>query len=377
MTETRKLRVFLCHSSQDKPTVRKLYQRLNAEGWIDPWLDEEKLLPGMDWDIEIEKAVETADVVIVCLSSNSVNKEGYIQKELRFALNVALKMPEETIFIIPLRLNECKPPSKLTIWQYIDYFPKDKEARALDRIFLSLRRRANALNLELGTAKAGVFALGKEKIQGSRVHYEEFKVFYESLTPMDRQRIGDLEDKLVKQILVYGTFLGTWKKTFIDEGDTENLERITKLLRESSFLKSKSIASWSLNPPLTVAQLYAIWLVYRYETSYNEQKWNLDLDSINPPSAGLNWWDSPWDDVLLYICRIAGREVASNIVRSLLDIQRKNKENHLTAVKLAVRIVSSGSPIDNETLSYMLDMVMKIGIGVVEIRYGEYYEEEE
>lgn len=45
MTETRKLRVFLCHASQDKPIVRELYQRLLAEGWIDPWLDEEKLLP--------------------------------------------------------------------------------------------------------------------------------------------------------------------------------------------------------------------------------------------------------------------------------------------------------------------------------------------
>ena len=62
MTETRKLRVFLCHSSQDKPIVRELYQRLNAEGWIDPWLDEEKLLPGQDWEMEIEKAVEATDV---------------------------------------------------------------------------------------------------------------------------------------------------------------------------------------------------------------------------------------------------------------------------------------------------------------------------
>ena len=52
----RKLRVFLCHSSQDKPIVRELYQRLNAESWIDPWLDEAKLLPGQDWDMEIEKA---------------------------------------------------------------------------------------------------------------------------------------------------------------------------------------------------------------------------------------------------------------------------------------------------------------------------------
>jgi len=41
MTETRKLRVSLCHSSQDKTIVHELYQRLNAEGWIDAWLEEE------------------------------------------------------------------------------------------------------------------------------------------------------------------------------------------------------------------------------------------------------------------------------------------------------------------------------------------------
>ena len=76
MTESRKLRVFLCHASQDKPVVRELYQRLLAEGWIDPWLDEEKLLPGQDWGMEIEKAVENTDVVVVFLSDNSVTKEG-------------------------------------------------------------------------------------------------------------------------------------------------------------------------------------------------------------------------------------------------------------------------------------------------------------
>ncbi|MFZ5910497.1 MAG: TIR domain-containing protein [Chloroflexota bacterium] len=45
-TAERKLRVFLCHASHDKPAVRELYQRLKAEGWIDPWLDEENLFPG-------------------------------------------------------------------------------------------------------------------------------------------------------------------------------------------------------------------------------------------------------------------------------------------------------------------------------------------
>jgi len=43
MTESHKIRVFFCHTSQDKPVVRELYQRLFGEGWIDPWLDEKKL----------------------------------------------------------------------------------------------------------------------------------------------------------------------------------------------------------------------------------------------------------------------------------------------------------------------------------------------
>ena len=91
MAVPRKLKVFLCHASQDKLVVRELYQRLLAEDWIDPWLDEEKLLPGQDWNLEIEKAVETSDAVVVCVSTISMAKEGYVQKELRRILDLALE----------------------------------------------------------------------------------------------------------------------------------------------------------------------------------------------------------------------------------------------------------------------------------------------
>lgn len=72
MPKPRKLRVFRCHSSQDKPAVRELYKRMEAEGWIDPWLDEENLYPGQDWDLEIEKAVEAADAMRYATSTYSV-----------------------------------------------------------------------------------------------------------------------------------------------------------------------------------------------------------------------------------------------------------------------------------------------------------------
>jgi len=142
----RKLRVFLCHASQDKPIVRELYQRLLAEGWIDPWLDEEKLLPGQDWSMEIEKAVEAADSVIVCLSDNSVTKEGYVQRELKYILDIALEKPEGTIFIIPLRLDSCQVPRRIRGWQWVDLFPKENWEVGYLKIIKSLENRI--LNLK-------------------------------------------------------------------------------------------------------------------------------------------------------------------------------------------------------------------------------------
>lgn len=145
---TRPLRVFLCHSSNDKPAVRELYQKLRAESWIQPWLDEEELYPGQDWNMEIEKAVEAADAIIVCLSKNSINKEGYVQRELRIVLDYADYKPEGTLYIMPVRMEECEPPRRLRPWQYADYFERQRE-RGLQRLLVSLRRRADSLSLGL------------------------------------------------------------------------------------------------------------------------------------------------------------------------------------------------------------------------------------
>jgi len=101
------LRVFLCHSSADKAAVRDLYKFLKASGF-DPWLDEEDLVAGQDWEYEIRKAVRESDVVLVCLSQNSINKSGFIQKELKYALDVADEQPEGVIFIIPLKSGDRK-----------------------------------------------------------------------------------------------------------------------------------------------------------------------------------------------------------------------------------------------------------------------------
>jgi SOS-response transcriptional repressor LexA len=123
MTENRKLKVFLCHSSEDKPKVRKLYRRLVSDGF-DAWLDEEKLIPGHNWDYEIRKAMQETDVVIICLSNNAVNKAGYVQKEIRQAIDKANEQPEGKVYLIPLKLEDCKVPASINQYQWVDLFSR-------------------------------------------------------------------------------------------------------------------------------------------------------------------------------------------------------------------------------------------------------------
>ena len=125
-----KIKVFLCHASDDKPAVRKLYQRLKSDGF-NPWLDAEKLLPGQDWRFYIEKAVRNSNTLIVCLSTKSMTKSGYVQKKIKYVLNIADEKPEGEIYIIPAKLEECNIPSRLKRWHCVNLFQKDGYDRLL------------------------------------------------------------------------------------------------------------------------------------------------------------------------------------------------------------------------------------------------------
>jgi formylglycine-generating enzyme required for sulfatase activity len=138
----RQLRVFLCHARADTAAVRVLYDRLREEGFL-PWLDEEDLIAGQDWQVEIPKAVRAADLVLVCLSTHSTNKEGYVQKEIKLALDVADEKPEGTIYIVPLKLEECSVPDRLGRWQWVDFF----HPKGYERLLKALRHRAESLGL--------------------------------------------------------------------------------------------------------------------------------------------------------------------------------------------------------------------------------------
>jgi hypothetical protein len=140
----RQLKLFLCHASVDKPHVLALYDLLISDG-VKPWLDEREILPGQDWELEIQKSIKTSDLVLVCLSTRSVTKEGFVQKEIALAVDAAQEKPEGTIFIVPTRLDPCMVPDRLRKWHWVDFFDQG----GYEKLIASCMHRAQQLGLRL------------------------------------------------------------------------------------------------------------------------------------------------------------------------------------------------------------------------------------
>jgi hypothetical protein len=161
MANKGKPRIFLCHAKEDKARVRELYHQLKAAGYS-PWLDEEDLLPGVDWDLEIRRAIRGSEFFLACLSKKSIDKRGYVQKELKMGLGVLDEMPEGKIYLIPVRFEACEVPERLQSWQWVDLFaPRgfEKLKRALDS---ELDSRPAPIEPELILIPAGEFLMGSD-----------------------------------------------------------------------------------------------------------------------------------------------------------------------------------------------------------------------
>lgn len=117
--------VFLCYAREDFERVHALYLLLRGLG-LRPWLDKYDITGGELWQQAIEKAVRKADFFIASFSNASVRKTGFVQREYRLALDALAERPAASIFVIPVRLDECELPDlsyagmRLSDLQWVD-----------------------------------------------------------------------------------------------------------------------------------------------------------------------------------------------------------------------------------------------------------------
>jgi len=114
--------LFLSYAREDTASAVRLFDDLSRAG-VDVWLDKEYLLAGQNWKAAIREAIRGSRFFLALLSNNSVSKKGYVQNELKHALEILDEYPETTIFIIAIRIDNCNPTSeKLKELHWIDMF---------------------------------------------------------------------------------------------------------------------------------------------------------------------------------------------------------------------------------------------------------------
>jgi hypothetical protein len=119
-----RIRVFIAYARENAAEADRLYEALLDHGFA-PWMDRRKLLPGQNWPRRIEDAIYNSDYFIACFSKESVQKKGGFQAELRYALDCARRVPLDDVFLIPLRLDDCRVPTRIQReTQYVDMFPE-------------------------------------------------------------------------------------------------------------------------------------------------------------------------------------------------------------------------------------------------------------
>ncbi|MBD3338652.1 MAG: TIR domain-containing protein [Candidatus Lokiarchaeota archaeon] len=147
--KSNKPQIFLSYAHEDAEIAEKIYTDLAKYG-LNVWFDSNSLLPGQRWKVEIEKAIKNSTHFIALISDCSVNKRGYVQKELKQALDVLDEFPESEIFVIPVRLDDCEPShEKLKDLHWVDFFPEDEYSNGVQKILNVIR--PNVINLRSKT----------------------------------------------------------------------------------------------------------------------------------------------------------------------------------------------------------------------------------
>jgi eukaryotic-like serine/threonine-protein kinase len=132
--------------------------------------DEVDILPGQDWEREIRRALQISDFILIFLSRISVAKRGYVQREMKLALDAWQEVPEGTIHTIPVRLDDCTAPESFRRYQWVNLF----DATGFDRIVHAVRAElakrpmkepepytfTNSIGMEFVLVPAGTFMMG-------------------------------------------------------------------------------------------------------------------------------------------------------------------------------------------------------------------------
>jgi hypothetical protein len=132
--ERERRKVFIVYAREDLDVARKLTAELKKHGF-NPWLDVDEITPGQIWQKTVLRSLEESAAALV-LVSDHLNKKGFVQEELRVALDTLQESQKDLSPVVPVRLDDSPVPDRLSHVQWVNLFEKN----GLDRLLIGLKR---------------------------------------------------------------------------------------------------------------------------------------------------------------------------------------------------------------------------------------------
>ena len=127
--------IFLCHSSIDKPKVRRLANDLLIAGST-VWFDEAEIKIGDSIIRKIEEGINKCDYLGVVLSS-AAKESVWVRREVEMALTQ--EIVKDKVKVLPILVEDCEIPGFLLGKMYADFREEANYSKELEKVIERLQ----------------------------------------------------------------------------------------------------------------------------------------------------------------------------------------------------------------------------------------------
>lgn len=115
--------IFLNYAREDLAIAKQISDALDDAG-VEHWFDKKKMMVGQFFKPEIKRALRASNYIVLLLSDQSVSKTGFVQIEIKEAIELQAERPSGQVYLLPVRIDECEPTAEaLTELHWLDLFP--------------------------------------------------------------------------------------------------------------------------------------------------------------------------------------------------------------------------------------------------------------
>jgi len=155
--------IFISYATPDRDRVVPYHDALSAKGY-DVWIDYRRIKAGQIWDFEIKRALDKATLILIFISTKSIDRRGYVQREIKIALDKAAEKLADDIYVIPILLDDdAEIPEQIKHLQAVRASDSDKD----DRIEDAIRHQLEKLGENVAEAQERL------SVRWSSTHYRD------------------------------------------------------------------------------------------------------------------------------------------------------------------------------------------------------------